>query len=80
MPLVKLSLFILFASFSYQFFASFFDGSLSKVIALPTIATAIVVALIGDSEKITVTFRQRLGILEKLPFLKGNINYFAFLW
>ena len=35
----------------------FFDISLSKVIALPTIAIAIVVALKGDSEKITVTFR-----------------------
>ena len=37
-----------------------FDGPLSKVIALPTIAIAIVVALSrskGDSEKMKVTFR-----------------------
>ena len=44
---------ILFVSFLWFFF----DGSLSKVIALLTIAIAIVVALKGDSEKITVTFR-----------------------
>ena len=43
-----------------------FDSFLSKVIALPTIAITIVVAL---------------AILEKLLFLKGNkIYYFAFLW
>ena len=46
----KLSLLILFASFLMAF-------SLYKVIALQTIAIAIVVALKGDSDKITVTFR-----------------------
>ena len=45
LPLVKLSLFILFASFFLSVLCFFFDGSLSKVIALPTIAIAIVVAL-----------------------------------
>ena len=38
----------------------FFDGFLSKVIALPTIAIAIVflfLALKGDSDKVTFTFR-----------------------
>ena len=34
----------------------FFDGPFYKAIALPTITIAIVVALKGDSEKITVTF------------------------
>ena len=43
--LVKLSLLILFASFLVSVLCFFFDGSLSKVIALPTIAIAIVVAL-----------------------------------
>ena len=41
----KLSLLILFASFFVSVLFFFFDGSLSKVIALPTIAIAIVVAL-----------------------------------
>jgi hypothetical protein len=35
-----------------QTFNDFFDGLLSKVIALPTITIAIVVALSGDSDKI----------------------------
>ena len=45
--LVKLSLLILFAlaAFLVSVLCFFFDGSLSKVIALPTIAIAIVVAL-----------------------------------
>jgi len=54
---VKLSLLILFAFFLVSVLCFFFDGSLSKVIALPIIAKAFVVALKGDSEKITVTFR-----------------------
>jgi len=53
--LVKLSLLILFASFLVSFLCFFFDGFLSKIIAM-----AIVVALKGDSYKITITFRQRL--------------------
>ena len=55
--LVKLSLLILFKSFFVSFLCLFFDGFLSKVITLPTIAIAIVVALKGDSDKIKVTFR-----------------------
>ena len=55
MPLVKLSLLILFVPFFISVLCFFFDGSLSNVIALPTIAIAIVVALNGHSEKITVT-------------------------
>ena len=43
--------------FWYHVLCFFFDGSLSKVIALPTITIAIVVALKGNSEMITVTFR-----------------------
>ena len=43
--LVKLSLIILFASFLVSVLCFFYDGFLSKVIALPTVATAIVVAL-----------------------------------
>ena len=43
--LVKLSLLILFAAFLVLVLCFFFDGPLSKVIALPTIAIAIVVAL-----------------------------------
>ena len=43
--LVKLSLLILFASFLALVICFFFDGFLSKVIALPTIAIARVVAL-----------------------------------
>ena len=41
----------------YTVICFFFVGSLSKVIALPTIAIAIVVALSrsGDSDKITIT-------------------------
>ena len=57
---LKLSLLILFASFLVSVLCFFCDGFLSKVIALPTIAIAIVLfslALKGDSEKITVTFR-----------------------
>ena len=49
---VKLSLLILFASFWYKFFAPF-------LMALPTIAIAIVIALSDlkdDSKKITITF------------------------
>ena len=38
--IVKLSLLILFASFLVSVLCFFFDGSLSKVIALPTIAIA----------------------------------------
>ena len=53
--LVKLSLLIPFASFLVSFLCFFFDGFLSKIIAM-----AIVVALKGDSYKITITFRQRL--------------------
>ena len=44
--LVKLSLLILFSSFLVSVLCFFFYGSLSKVIALK-----------GDSERITVTFR-----------------------
>ena len=58
--LVNLSLLILFASFFVSVLCFFFDGSLSKVIALPTIEIVIVVALPalkGNSKKITVTFR-----------------------
>ena len=43
--LVKLSLLILFASFLVLVLCFFFYGSLSKVIALPTISIAILVAL-----------------------------------
>ena len=43
--LVKLSRLILFASFLVSVLLFFFDGSLSKVIALSTIAIAIFVAL-----------------------------------
>ena len=43
--LVKLSLLILFASVWLSVLCFFFDGSLIKVIALPTIGIAIVVAL-----------------------------------
>ena len=43
---VKLTLLILFASFFVSVLCFFFNGSLSNVIAL-----------IGDSKKITVTFR-----------------------
>ena len=43
--LVKLSLLIHFASFLVSVLCFFSDGFLSKVIALPTIAIAIVVAL-----------------------------------
>ena len=43
--LVKLSLLILFASFLVSVLCFFFIGFLSKVIALPTIAIAIVLAL-----------------------------------
>ena len=43
--LVKLSLLIIFASFFVLVLCFFFDGSLSKVIALPTIAIAVVLAL-----------------------------------
>jgi hypothetical protein len=57
LPLVNLLLLILFASFFVSLLCSFFDGSISKFIALPTIAKAIVVALKGESEKITITFR-----------------------
>ena len=57
MLLKKLSLLILFASVFVSVLSFFFYGSLSKVIALPTIAIEVVVALKGDSEKITVTFR-----------------------
>jgi hypothetical protein len=42
---IKLSLLILFAAFFVSVLCFFLDGSLSKVIALPTIAVAIVVAL-----------------------------------
>ena len=45
LPLVKFSLLILFASFLILVLCFFFDGFLLKVIALPTIAIAIVVAL-----------------------------------
>jgi hypothetical protein len=55
LPLVKLSFLILFASFFVSVLCLFFGGSLSKVIALPTIA--IVVALKVDSKKFSVTFR-----------------------
>ena len=51
--LVKLTLLILFVSFLVSVLCFFIDSSLSRVIALPTIA----IALKGDSEKITVTFR-----------------------
>ena len=43
--LVKLSLLIFFGAFLVLVLCFFFDDSLSKVIALPTIAIAIVVAL-----------------------------------
>ena len=43
--LVKLSFLILFASFLLAVLCFFFDDPLSKVIALPTIAKAIVIAL-----------------------------------
>ena len=62
-PCKVITLLTLFASFFLSVLCFFFDGSLSKVIALLTIAIAIVVALSrlkGDSEKITVTFRKRL--------------------
>ena len=42
LPLVKLSLLILFASFFVSVLCLFFDDSIFKVIALPTIAVAIV--------------------------------------
>ena len=45
------------ASFLVSVLCFFFDRFLSKVIALLNIAIAIVVALKGDSKKITVTFR-----------------------
>ena len=45
LPLVKLSLLIIFAYFLVSVLCFFFDGLYSKVIALPTIAIAIVVAL-----------------------------------
>ena len=44
----SLSLLILSASFLVSVICFFFDGPLSKVIALPTIATAIVVALLSS--------------------------------
>ena len=50
--LVKLSLLILFAFFLVSVLCFFFDGSLSKVIALSR--------SFGDTEKITVTLRLRL--------------------
>ena len=40
LPLVKLSLLILFASFFVSVLCLFSDGSLSKVIALPTMASS----------------------------------------
>ena len=43
--IVKLSILILFASFVISVLCFFFNSSLSKVITLPTIAIAIVVAL-----------------------------------
>ena len=49
--IVKLSLLSLFAPFLVSVLCFFFDGFLSKAIALPTIAISIVVALKGDSEK-----------------------------
>ena len=55
--LVKLSLLILFASILVSVSYLFSYVFLSKVIALPTIAIAKVVALKSDSDKITVTFR-----------------------
>ena len=47
MLLVKLSLLIFFASFFVLVLCFFFDGVFSKVIALPTIAIAIVGAIVG---------------------------------
>ena len=60
MLLVNLPLLILFAFFLVSVLCLFFYGFLFKVIALPTIAIAIVVVFLdlkGDRNKITVTFR-----------------------
>ena len=66
MPLVKLSLLILFASFFVSVLCFFFDGSLSKVIALLTIAlkerkraTTIAVAIVGRAINIWEAIQKR---------------------
>ena len=56
MPLVKLSLLILFASFFVSVLCFFLDGSHSKVIALPNIAIAIVVALKAIAIRLPLLF------------------------
>jgi hypothetical protein len=66
---VKLSLLILFASFFVSVLCFFFDGFLSKVIALPTIAIAIVVALKGDRDKIAVTFAKAFKSVKERQLL-----------
>ena len=54
MPLVKLSLLILFAFFFVSVLCFFSDGFLSKVIALPTIAIAITIAVTIVGRAITI--------------------------
>jgi hypothetical protein len=53
--------------------------ALSKVIALSTIAIAIVLALKGDSEKSDNFCYRKVG-RAITTFIKGNKNYFAFSW
>ena len=72
----------------------FFDGSHSKVIAVAIVKRAITIweAILKRShEPIYKTHAKieakrlratafAITIMEKLPFLKGNRNYFAFQW